>query len=99
MVIDFSDLKKIVNTIVCDPFDHAIVLNSDDTKTYNLVKEIQEKGKVILIEKADPTAEKIVENIFMMIQDWVNKTYDDREIEVDFVRIWENDNSMAEFSI
>ena len=27
MVMDFSDLKKIINKIIVEPFDHATVLN------------------------------------------------------------------------
>lgn len=57
MVIDFSDLKKIVNTEVIDKFDHAVVINSRDQ--YKIEKFTSLFGNVVAVGY-QPTCENLV---------------------------------------
>ena len=50
MVIDFSDLKKIVTEEIVDVFDHATVFNKN-TPHVELAKELSDRGHhVILVD-------------------------------------------------
>ena len=56
MVIDFSDLKKLVNEEIIQPFDHALLLNKTTPKKQ--YKELQEQ-KLILVD-FQPTCENML---------------------------------------
>ncbi|HEX9827335.1 MAG TPA: 6-carboxytetrahydropterin synthase [Flavobacteriaceae bacterium] len=59
MVIDFSDLKKIVKTEIVDVFDHATVFNKN-TPHVELAKELENRGHKILLVDYQPTSEMMV---------------------------------------
>jgi len=59
MVMDFSDLKKIVNTLVVKPFDHATVLNVDSPHK-DLANSMEKRGHKILRVNYQPTSEMMV---------------------------------------
>ncbi|MDD3273937.1 MAG: 6-carboxytetrahydropterin synthase QueD [Bacteroidales bacterium] len=55
MVIDFGDLKKIVNKYIVDPFDHALLLRSDAP----LREEISTSYQNVIILDFQPTCENL----------------------------------------
>ena len=59
MVIDFSDLKKIVKEEVVDVFDHATVFNKN-TPHIELAKELKERGHHVILVDYQPTSENMV---------------------------------------
>ena len=59
MVIDFSDLKKIVKDEVVDVFDHATVFNKN-TPHVNLANQLAESGHNVLLVDYQPTSEMMV---------------------------------------
>lgn len=59
MVIDFSDLKKIVKEEVVDRFDHATVFNAG-TPHIELAKELQDRGHHVILVDYQPTSENMV---------------------------------------
>ena len=59
MVIDFSDLKKIVNEEIVDVFDHATVFNKN-TPHVELAKELIDRGHDVLLVDYQPTSEMMV---------------------------------------
>jgi len=65
MVIDFGDLKKIVNKEIVDVFDHATVFNKN-TPHFNLGRDLENLGHNILLVDYQPTSE-------MMIIDFAKK--------------------------
>lgn len=65
MVIDFSDLKKIVNEEIVDPFDHATVLNVD-SEHKALADTMEAQGHKVIRVTYQPTSE-------MMLFDFVEK--------------------------
>ncbi len=65
MVIDFTDLKKIVKSEIEDVFDHATVFNKN-TPHVELAKELQDRGHNVILVDYQPTSE-------MMILDFADK--------------------------
>ena len=59
MVIDFSDLKKIVKEEIVDVFDHATVFNKN-TPHVELAKELSNRGHSVLLVDYQPTSEMMV---------------------------------------
>lgn len=59
MVIDFSDLKKIVKEEIVDVFDHATVFNKN-TPHLELAKELSDRGHNVLLVNYQPTSEMMV---------------------------------------
>ena len=59
MVIDFSDLKKIVREEIVYPFDNATVLNVT-TPHKDLADEMEKRGHKVLRVNYQPTSEMMV---------------------------------------
>lgn len=66
MVIDFSDLKQIVNEQILNTYDHALVINKEAPYSKNdlLFKEFE---KVILVDY-QPTCENLLLHYVQLIQ-------------------------------
>lgn len=67
MVIDFSDLKKIVKEDIVDVFDHATVFNKN-TPHVELAKELSDRGHSVLLVDYQPTSEMMVIDFAQKIQ-------------------------------
>jgi 6-pyruvoyltetrahydropterin/6-carboxytetrahydropterin synthase len=65
MVIDFSDLKKIVKEEIVDKFDHATVFNQT-TPHIELANELKSRGHDVILVDYQPTSEN-------MVTDFANK--------------------------
>ena len=59
MVIDFSDLKKIVREEIVDVFDHATVFNQN-TPHVELAQELKNRGHHVILVDYQPTSENMV---------------------------------------
>jgi 6-pyruvoyltetrahydropterin/6-carboxytetrahydropterin synthase len=59
MVIDFSDLKKIVKEEIVDQFDHATVFNKN-TPHLELAMELKNRGHHVILVDYQPTSENMV---------------------------------------
>ena len=59
MVIDFTDLKKIVKEEVVDQFDHATVFNQT-TPHIALAKELKDRGHHVILVDYQPTSENMI---------------------------------------
>jgi 6-pyruvoyltetrahydropterin/6-carboxytetrahydropterin synthase len=59
MVIDFSDLKKIVNQEIVDQFDHATVFNKN-TPHIELANELMQRDHHVILVDYQPTTENMV---------------------------------------
>lgn len=91
MVIDFSDLKKIVLEEIVDVFDHATVFNKN-TPHVELAKELSDRGHNVLLVDYQPTSE-------MMILDFSKKLTKrlPENIKLHSLRLQETDSSYAEW--
>jgi 6-pyruvoyltetrahydropterin/6-carboxytetrahydropterin synthase len=59
MVIDFTDLKRIVKEEIVDNFDHATVFNQN-TPHIELAKELKDRGHHVILVNYQPTSENMV---------------------------------------
>lgn len=59
MVMDFGDLKKIVNKLIVKPFDHATVLNINSPHR-ELADRMEQSGHKIIRVSYQPTSEMMV---------------------------------------
>ena len=55
MVMDFSELKKIVNDAIIEPLDHALILRNDSA----LVEEIAKAYLNVVVVDFQPTCENL----------------------------------------
>lgn len=91
MVIDFSDLKKIVKEEIVDVFDHATVFNKN-TPHVELAKELENRGHNVLLVDYQPTSE-------MMVIDFSNKISKrlPSHIKLHSLKLQETETSFAEW--
>ncbi len=66
MIMDFGDLKKIVNTNVVHVFDHALVLNKNTEKT--LKTELAKNFEKLFWVDYHPTSENLIVDFVNRIQ-------------------------------
>ena len=59
MVIDFKDLKGIVESEIVDKFDHATVFNKN-TPHIELANELQTRGHNVILVEYQPTSEMMI---------------------------------------
>lgn len=91
MVIDFSDLKKIVKAEIVDVFDHATVFNKN-TPHVDLANELESRGHNVLLVDYQPTSE-------MMVIDFANKIkkHLPQNITLYSLKLQETETSFAEW--
>lgn len=91
MVIDFTDLKKIVKKEIVDVFDHAMVFNKN-TPHFELAAELQKRGHNILLVDYQPTSE-------MMVIDFAHKIKPllPENLELYSLKLYETATSYAEW--
>lgn len=86
MVVDFSDIKRVVKGWIDRELDHKMILRHDDP----LVKPLQALNEPIYLLDSNPTVERIARLIF-------EKT---RELGIPVVRVqvWETPSSFTSYS-
>lgn len=91
MVIDFTDLKKIVKAEIVDVFDHATVFNKN-TPHVELAKELADRGHDVILVDYQPTSE-------MMIIDFAKKIkkHLPQNIKLHSLKLQETATSFAEW--
>ncbi len=91
MVIDFSDLKKIVKSKIVDVFDHATVFNKN-TPHVELAHELEKRGHNVLLVDYQPTSEMMLLDFAAIIQKELPST-----IKLHALKLQETDSSYAEW--
>src|SRR3954451_13997329 len=81
MVIDFSDLKRVVGGWIDEALDHRMLLQRDDPA----LPFLREQGEPVVVLDVNPTAENIARLIF----EYTAKA----GFPVVEVKLWETDNS------
>ncbi len=89
MVIDFSDIKEIVKSMVVGPFDHALVLEKDSPY---LNEDLKKRQKLILYD-IQPTAENMIIDMVNRIQSKMPSN-----IHLLSVKLYETASSFAEWN-
>ena len=91
MVIDFGDLKKIVNEEIVDLFDHATVFNKN-TPHVELAAELQKRGHHVILVDYQPTSEMMVIDFAKKIQQRLPEN-----IKLHAIKLQETETSFAEW--
>ena len=91
MVIDFSDLKKIVREEIVDVFDHATVFNQN-TPHVELAQELSTRGHHVILVDYQPTSENMVIDFADKI-----KSRLPQDIKLFSLRLQETESSFAEW--
>ena len=86
MVVDFSDIKRIVKGWIDRELDHKMILRHDDP----LVKPLQSLGEPIFIVDSNPTVERIARLIFDVSRE--------QGMQVVRVTVWETPTSWATYT-
>lgn len=85
MVMDFSNIKKVVSSWIDDNLDHRMILHENDP----VVPILQEMGEPLYLVEENPTAENIAKLIF----DFAIK----QAFPVTQVDLWETRNCYASY--
>ena len=88
MIIDFSDLKRIVNQTVINKFDHALVLNNSAPLAEQINREY---GNVVMVDFT-PTCENLVKHFAELIEERLPS-----EIVLKSVKLYETATSFSEW--
>lgn len=91
MVIDFSDLKKIVKEEIVDIFDHATVFNKN-TPHIELANELKDRGHHVILVDYQPTSENMVTDFAQKIKNRLPLG-----IELHSLKLQETETSFAEW--
>ena len=91
MVIDFSDLKKIVREEIVDVFDHATVFN-ETTPHVELANELKSRGHHVILVNYQPTSENMVTDFAKKIKDRLPQS-----VALHSLRLQETETSFAEW--
>jgi len=91
MVIDFTDLKRIVKGEIVDVFDHATVFNKN-TPHIELANELQKRGHAVILVDYQPTSEMILIDFAAKINAKLPS-----EIKLHSLRLNETESSYAEW--
>ncbi|HSM64392.1 MAG TPA: 6-carboxytetrahydropterin synthase [Gillisia sp.] len=91
MVIDFTDLKKIVKSEIVDKFDHATVFNKN-TPHIELARELESRDHNVILVEYQPTSEN-------MVIDFADKIMSQLppQIKLFSLKLQETDTSFAEW--
>ena len=93
MVIDFSHLKSLADGFF-DGLDHCLLLNETDAE---LGKQLKNMGMRVITVDHDPTAEKLAQDVYEIIETSLIKMYPN--VLIDYVTVYENENSKATYSV
>lgn len=88
MVLDFTEIKKIVNELIIDPFDHALILRRDA----KLVKEIKDAYQNVLVVDFQPTCENLTIYFAGLLQENLPG-----ELKLQSVKLFETPTSFVEW--
>ena len=91
MVIDFSDLKKIIKEEIVNVFDHATVFNKN-TPHVELAKLLSDRGHHVILVDYQPTSEMMVIDFAERIQSRLPKN-----IQLFSIKLQETETSFAEW--
>jgi 6-pyruvoyltetrahydropterin/6-carboxytetrahydropterin synthase len=93
MVMDFSDVKKIVRREIVDAWDHAFLVYSGDRVVLDFLNTIPGHKTVVL--PSVPTAENLAVEAFRILEQAYQDCYGNH-LRLEQVRLFETPNSWAD---
>jgi len=94
MIIDFSDVKKLMLDII-ESLDHCCLLNETDIDEIEFMKK---RNMKVIPFSGDPTAENLSKYVYQNLKYQIENTEGLQHVSVYEVRIWENENSDISYS-
>lgn len=96
MVVDFKDLKEVVNQIIVEPLDHATMIwsGTSDPFEMHLADLLARYDKKMVKVDYRPTAENMANDFIQKLNMYLNEysaTY-----RISKIRLWETDSSFSE---
>lgn len=94
MVVDFKDLKNVINGLIVDKCDHAFMYNqaSDENAEHDIAKTLIQYNKKVVKVNFRPTAENMVHWMFA-------KVLQDSDLHIQKIRLYETPTSYAEATL
>ena len=89
MVVDFKELKKVANEVICDRFDHAFIYNTESAGESEIATVVEKHG----MRTAAIPFRSTCENLAKMFYNEMKA----RIPGLSGVRVWETADNCAEF--
>jgi 6-pyruvoyltetrahydropterin/6-carboxytetrahydropterin synthase len=86
MVVDFSDIKRLVKEWIDRELDHRMILRQDDP----LVASLKALGEPVFVVDSNPTAERIARLLYDVSRE--------QGLPVERVTVWETPSSWASYA-
>ncbi len=93
MVMDFSEVKRIAQRMVVDPWDHAFLLYAGDRVVAEFLATLPDHKTVVL--PVVPTAENLAAEAFRLLDAAYTDTYGN-QLRLERVRLYETPNNWAD---
>jgi 6-pyruvoyltetrahydropterin/6-carboxytetrahydropterin synthase len=93
MVVDFSEVKTLMQQYIVDQWDHAFLVYAHDTKVIDFLNSMPEHRTVVL--DVVPTAENLARKAFELLEPHINELCD-KALILENVRIFETPNCWAD---
>lgn len=93
MVMDFSDVKTVANTVLVDHWDHAFLVYQGDRAVMEFLASLPEHKTVVL--PVVPTAENLAAEAFRILDAAYLDTYGN-QLRLQRVRLYETPNNWAD---
>ncbi len=93
MVMDFSDVKRIIREALVDRWDHAFLVYAGDTRVLEFLQSLENHKTVVL--EVQPTAENLALIAFDTLHHTFRSRYADR-LKLEHVRLFETPNCWAD---
>lgn len=93
MVMDFGDLKKIVNRLIVDRYDHALVLRATP-ESLPLIESMRDKWVKVEISSYQPTCENMLMDFATMLRCELPQ-----HIKLMTLKLYETEKSYAEWCV
>ena len=91
MVMDFGDLKRIVNKVVIEPFDHSFIIKRSETNS-PLIDTLNNQYQRIVVVDYQPTCENMVSQFARRIAEHLPSG-----VSLHNIRLYETAQSYAEW--
>lgn len=92
MVMDFGDLKTILDKYIVQMYDHSTMIWKEDKLLYPFFKELQDKGFNVHIMDFPTTAENMAKHFFEVLLMWC--IVNENEM-LKSVKVWETPSACA----
>lgn len=88
MVVDFTDVKRIVKTAILDPMDHAFIYDTTSERECKIAALLNELNSKTFGIPVRTTAEEMARFMFNRLKD---------QLPISAIRLWETPTSFCEY--